>query len=154
MNVWTKPLSGETSEGGGYSLMPPGEHEFTVEASTGHEYKPGPDSKIGHCAQIKLTLIIEGTDTKGKSARVKVFDNLFSDPKTEWKMTGFAKAIGSWREGITPWDLTQSAGAIGRAVLGIEKDRNGIDRNKVIRYLEPEPDPDQEPDLSPGELPF
>ena len=153
MSVWDTPITADAAGVQEYALIPPGIHEFTVESSVGHEYKPGPDSKIGHCAQIKLTLIVEGTDTKGRPARVKVFDNLFSDPKTLWKMYGFARAIGSWREGLTPWDLTQSAGAIGKAQLIIEKGRDGVDRNKVKTYIEPDPDPEDQ-ELSPGDLPF
>lgn len=153
-DIWTTPLSGET-DSGGFRILPAGEYEFTVKSAVGAEYNPGPNSKIGHCAQIKLTLIIEGKDTRGRESEVHVFDNLFSDPRTQWKMNAFAKATDIWREGMTPWDLTMAAGAIGRCRLIIGQDNKGRDRNEVDRYIVPTvnvpPGIDEADD---GELPF
>lgn len=153
MGVWDKPLSGDTS-GGEYPLLAPGEYEFTVKSAVGAEYKPKPGAKLGHCAQIKLTLIMEGKSTKGKEISANVFDNLFSDPTTEWKMTAFAKSTGIWHDAMTPWDVTQRAeGMTGRATIRIGE-FNGNKRNEVVRYLYDEPQEDEAIEITDGELPF
>ncbi len=152
MGVWDKPLSGDTS-GGEFPLLNPGEYEFTVKSAVGAEYRPKPGAKLGHCAQIKLTLVVEGKSTKGKEISVNVFDNLFSDPTTEWKMSAFAKSTGIWHDAMTPWDVTQRAeGMIGRAVLRIGE-YNGNKRNEVVRYLYEDKEP-QEALVTGDDLPF
>lgn len=158
MSIWDTPLTGDTS--GGFRILPPGEYEFTVKSAIGAEHKPKPGGKIGHCAEIKLTLIVEGKDTKGRESSVLVFDNLYSDPKTQWKMNAFAKTTEMWHDGMTPWELTQSAGAIGRCRLIIGQDNKGRDRNEVDRYIVPEtpvvnpPENIDDPEITDGELPF
>ena len=148
MDIWTKPLSGDTGE---MPLCDPGEYEFTVKAAVGKEYKPKPGAKLGHCAQIDLTLIVDGK-RKGRDAECTVFDKLFSDPSMEWKMSAFAKCIGIWHDGLSPADVMgQAPSKIGKAVIGIEE-YNGKRRNKVTRYIVPEAEDDA--GLMDGELPF
>lgn len=153
MSVWDKPLSGNT---GDFPILPPGVYEFTVEGAGRAEYKPKPGAKYGPCAMIKLTLVVEGKDSKGRERVVKVFDNLFSDPQAEWKMIGFAKSTGIWHEEMTPADVMQRAtGMTGTVQLRVGE-WQGRKRNEVERYIVPETDPDDETEIevTNDDLPF
>lgn len=153
MNIWETPLNGG---GGDYPVLPAGIYEFTVKSAIGAEYKPKPGGKIGHCAQIKLTLIAEGIGTNGKEITVNVFENLYSDPNYEWKMTAFAKSTGIWHEEMTPADVMNRAqGMTGTALLKIGE-WNGRKRNEVERFIVPETAPaaETEVEVTNDDLPF
>jgi hypothetical protein len=102
---------------------------------TGKEYTPKPTSKIGKCAVISLQLRIE--TPKGD---VRVFDRLYSDPTTIWKMTAFAKSIGVFKPGMTPGDLLKAAEeGIGRAYIKLIPATSLYpEKNEVGRYIEME----------------
>lgn len=153
MNIWETPLRGDTGE---YPVLPAGVYEFTVKSAIGAEYKPRPGGKLGHCAQIKLTLIFEGKGTNGKEISVNVFENLFSDPSQEWKMSAFAKSTGIWHEDMTPADVMNRAqGMTGTAQLRIGE-WNGRKRNEVERFIVPETAPaaETEVEITNDDLPF
>lgn len=129
-DIWGTTLTAGEEQTGEYPVLPAGTYTFEVENIVGKEYTPKPTSKIGHCAQIDLRLRCEGPATD-----VRVFESLFSDPNTIWKMTQFAKCIGVYYEGMTPRDLLKAAeGGIGKANLIIEE-YNGKKRNRVKAYL-------------------
>ena len=94
-SIWDTAMKSEVTNE--YPVVQPGEYEFQVEKATGKEYTPKPTSKIGRCAEIDLQLRVD-TPT----GEVRVFDRLYSDPTTIWKMTAFAKCIGVFSEGMTP----------------------------------------------------
>lgn len=153
MNIWEKPLSGD---GGDYPVLPAGTYEFTVKNAIGAEYKPKPGGKIGHCAQIKLTLIAEGKGTNGKEISVHVFENLYSDPNYEWKMTAFAKSTGIWFADMTPADVMNRAPGMTGTVLLKIGEWQGRKRNEVERFIVPEPAPEEETEIevTNDDLPF
>ena len=153
MNGWDKPLSGDAGE---FPILPAGEYEYTVARAGGAQYKPGPGSEYEEGPQIKLTLDIEGKDTTGRERSVKVFADLFADPKRSWRMMAFAKSAGIWSEGMTPSDILRNApGSVGRCALRINE-WNGRKSNKVERWLPPEEDPQDQPDevTNANDLPF
>ncbi len=130
-SIWDTAMKSEATNE--YPVVQPGEYEFQVEKVTGKEYTPKPTSKIGRCAEIDLQLRID--TEKGE---VRVFDRLYADPTTIWKMTAFAKCIGVFTEGMTPGDLLRKAeGEIGKAFIKLTPatDRYA-ERNEVGRYIE------------------
>ena len=152
MNGWDAPLSGDTGE---FPLLPAGEYEYTVSDASGKEYTPRPGGRYGACKQIKLTLIVEGKDTKGKERSIKVFDNLFSDPQAEWRLNSFVKSAGIYTEGMTLGDVVRRApGSVGRCTIRIHE-YNGRKRNEVDRWIIPDPGEEPQDEVTnANDLPF
>lgn len=130
-SIWDAAMTGEVKNE--FPVAEPGEYEFQVEKVTGKEYTPKPTSKIGRCAEIDLQLRVE--TPKGD---VRVFDRLYADPTTIWKMTAFAKCIGVFTEGMTPGELLRKAeGGIGKAFVKLTPaSGNYAERNEIGRYIE------------------
>jgi hypothetical protein len=135
MGIWDTKMNDEATVKSDFPVAEPGEYFFQVEKVTGKEYTPKPTSKIGKCAVISLQLRVE--TPKGD---VRVFDRLYSDPTTIWKMTAFAKSIGAFKSGMTPGDLLKAAeGGIGKAYIKLVPATNEYpEKNEVGRYIEKE----------------
>ncbi|MGN1389405.1 MAG: hypothetical protein ACI4WR_07130 [Bulleidia sp.] len=130
-SIWDAALP---EDAGGYKVAKPGKYTFQVEKVTAKEFNPKPTSKIKKCAEIDLQLRVETPD-----GDVTVFDRLFSDPSTIWKMTAFAKAIGVFKSGMTPGMLMrQCQDGIGQAEICV-REYNGKESNEVKSYIEKEP---------------
>ncbi len=133
-----------------FPTLPEGTYAFEVEKVTGKEYQPKLGSKIGRCAEIDLQLRVEGNGQD-----VRVFDRLYSDPKTVWKMTAFSKCVGVFEEGMTPGQLLRKAeGAIGKAHVILRPAANGYQaRNEIKAYL-PQPQAPKAKETRSDDLPF
>lgn len=145
MGIWDTEMNDEVTVKSDFPVAEPGEYIFQVEKAVGKEYTPKPTSKIGKCAVISLQLRIETPN-----GDVRVFDRLYSDPTTIWKMTAFAKSIGVFRKGMTPGDVLRSAEAgIGKAYIKlVPATKEYPEKNEVGRYIEKElPEKDDNKDL-------
>lgn len=144
MSIWDTPIKDDNKNTNSFPVAKPGEYEFEVEKIKGREYTPKPSSRIGKCAQIDLQLRVETPE-----GDVRVFDRLYSDPLTLWKMTAFAKSIGIFTDMMTPGDILQKAeGEIGKAYIKlIPANGQYPEKNEVGRYIE-------KPAADPEELPF
>lgn len=133
-SIWDSALPNNNEEQNDYPVSDPGEFQFQVVEAKGKEYLPSGSSKISRCAEIDVRLRVEGK-INGQTHDVTVFDRLYADPKTVWKMTAFAKSIGVFKEGMTPGDLLKSIGdSIGNAEIGV-REYNGSKQNEVKRYI-------------------
>ena len=135
-NIWDETLTdNSTNTTRDFPTLPAGRYQFEVTKVTGKEYLPKLGSKIGKCAEIDVQLRVEGD---GKE--VTVFDRLYSDPKTVWKMTAFAKCIGIFEPGMTPGQvLRKSTGNIGTADFSFREATSMYPaRNEVKTYIVPE----------------
>lgn len=149
-SIWEEELKEDEIANNEYPTIPAGRYQFEVVKVTGKEYTPKPGSKIGKCAEIDLQLRVEGKDRD-----VTVFDRLYSDPRTVWKMTAFAKCIGVFEKGMTPGQLLRkSEGQIGEAdVLLRPAEGNYPARNEIKSYNAPKEEPEKEA-VKPEDLPF
>lgn len=131
-SIWETQITDNTTERN-FPVAKPGEYVFEVEKATGKEYNPKPTSKMKRCAEIDLQLRVETPE-----GDVRVFDRLYADPSTLWKMTAFAKCIGVFRSGMTPGDLLKvSTGAVGKAYIKLNPATAQYgERNEVGRYIE------------------
>lgn len=148
-NIWDVTLTdNNTNTTKEFPTLPAGRYQFEVVKVTGKEYQPRAGSKIGRCAELDLQLRVEG---EGKE--VTVFDRLYSDPKTIWKMTNFAKCIGVFKAGMTPGQLLRAAETnIGWADFTLTPATNEYPaRNEVKAYVVPEGPKALE---TPEDLPF
>lgn len=140
-SIWDAELP---EDAGSYKVAKPGKYTFQVEKVTAKEFTPKPTSKIkSKCAEIDLQMRVETPD-----GDVTVFDRLYSDPSTIWKMTAFAKSIGVFKSGMTPGMLMrQCQDGIGQVEVGV-REYNGKEQNEVKSYIEKEEAPSND------ELPF
>ena len=140
-SIWDATLP---EDAGGNKVATPGKNTFQVEKVTAKEFTPKPTSKIkSKCAEIDLQMRVETPD-----GDVTVFDRLYSDPSTIWKMTAFAKSIGVFKSGMTPGMLMrQCQDGIGQVEVGV-REYNGKEQNEVKSYIEKEEAPSND------ELPF
>lgn len=147
-SIWDVTLEDTTAEQNDYPVLPDGVYEFQVEKVTGKEYLPKPGGKIkNRCAEIDLQMIVETSERE-----YRVFDRLYSDPTTAWKMTAFAKSIGEFKTGMTPSELLRKAkDAIGNFRVKT-KVYNGKKQNEVKEYIFKESAPAAE--VSDEDLPF
>lgn len=146
MDIWDVPMKDDAVQENDFPVLPEGTYEFQVESASGRQYQPKPGSKIGVCAEIDVRLRVEG-----KGQDVRVFDRLYADPRTIWKMTAFAKCIGVFTPGMTPGDLMRKAeGQIGTAHIILRPATSEYPaRNEVKAYIAKQTElPDAE------ELPF
>lgn len=128
-DIWDAALPEEVKE---FKVAKPGTYTFQVERAIAKEYTPKPTSKIKRCAEIDVQLRVETDD-----GDVMVFDHLYSDPSTVWKMTAFAKCIGIFQPGMTPGMLMRKCDqGIGRAEIGV-REYNGRTSNEVKSYIIP-----------------
>ncbi len=131
MSVWDEVVKDNEQEEI-YPTVPAGEYEFEVVDSKGKEYQPKPGGKLKHCAEIDLRLQIKTAD----GTKVNVFDRLYSDPSTQWKMTAFAKSIGIYEENMTPRAFLNVVGEKGKAFIKLKPATNEYPaRNEVGKYL-------------------
>lgn len=134
-NIWEIELTDDSQQTDkkDFPVLPAGRYEFEVEQATGKEYTPSPTSKIGKCAEIDLRLRVEPAD----GSPVLVFDRLYSDPKTIWKMTAFAKCVGIFKAGMTPADVLKACtGCIGIADIKVTPASGQYAaKNEVKAYL-------------------
>ena len=140
-NIWEKKLGGEEDlESGDYPVLPEGTYDFEVASCEGkaHEAKPG--GKIGYCAEIDLRMVV-----KHEGRQISVFDRLYSDPKTAWRMRQFARCIGITEDEISPSDvLREGRDGAGRFYVGI-REYNGRQQNEVKTYYAQEQKEDPAP---------
>lgn len=135
-DIWDTPLEDKPMEGD-YPVLEAGTYNFEVIDAEAKEYTPSATSKIGRCAEVTLKLRVEGK-IDGKDKDVTVFDRLYSDPKTQWKIVSFAKCIGIWKDGMNIRDIiNKCATEIGQCELGINE-YNGKKSNRVQKYIEKE----------------
>ncbi len=134
-----------------FPVAQPGEYTFQVEKVVGKEYEPKPGGKIGRCAEIDVRLRVETPE-----GDVRVFDRLFADPLTIWKMTAFAKSIGVFKTGMNPGQLLRVAeGEIGQAYIKlIPANGQYPEKNEVGRYIEKETEVPQMKSSDNEDLPF
>ncbi|MBQ9046780.1 MAG: hypothetical protein IJ120_02660 [Solobacterium sp.] len=126
-DMWDNTLPEETEQE--HIVLKPGTYTFQVVTATGKIYEPKPTSRIGRCAQIDLRLRCES------DRDVTVFDSLYADPSTAWKLTAFAKCIGVYHQNMTPRELLKECeGGIGQVNLIVEE-YNGKKRNRVKQYI-------------------
>lgn len=133
MGVWDAKMPADAAnESREFPLAKPGVYEFEVIGVTGKEYTPSRTSKIGKCAEIDLTLRVETPE-----GDVRVWDRLYSDPATIWKMTAFAKCIDVFSSGMTPGDLLKKAnGCIGKAEISVRPAHDPYPASNVVkRYI-------------------
>lgn len=138
-DVFSRPMTAKNrEEAGGFPLSVPGTYEFTVNNVVPDVYPGG--AKMGRCAHLSVELSVDGKDEAGRDLEVKVFENLYNDPKAEWRMLDFAKSVGLYYDGITAGEIAKkSPRHIGKAEIIIEE-YNGTKRNKVKRWIEAEPE--------------
>lgn len=139
MSIWDAKLE-DTQESHDYPTLPAGEYFFEVVKASGKEYEPKPGGKLKRCAEIDLQLRIE---TESGTV-VTIFDRLYSDPQTLWKMTAFAKCIDVFRPGMTPGDLLRaSQGCFGKAFVKLRPATDQYAaKNEIGKYIAHEPVPD------------
>lgn len=128
----------EADQGGGFTLLEPGEYAFeVVKFERGH-------SNNKNCPMAKYTLKV--TDDSGSGTQV--LDQILLHSCNRWKITQFFVAIGQVAPGdevIQPkWDCV---GATGRCRV-IQEEYTGKDGtprkgNRIERYLEPVADADK-----------
>lgn len=149
-NIWDTKLV-DDGEDHSYPVADPGTYSFEVEDFKASEYKPKPTSKIGPCAEFNLTLRVEGK-VNGENKDVKVFDRLYSDPATAWKITQFAKCVGIFHDGMTLREFYKKApGTIGKVKIG-QRTYNDKLQNEVKEYIVPDDKADL--NISDDDLPF
>lgn len=136
MSIWDRPMTADEEQHDEFPVAVPGEYEFTVTGITGKEY-PGKPGGMGRCAQLAVKMTVNGKNDKGRDIEVTVFENLFNDPKMEWKLLEFAKSVGIYHDGITAGEIMRNGnGQIGKASFVIDE-YNGTKRNKVKRFIKP-----------------
>lgn len=135
-DLWNTSIESEGSGGGDFPVAAPGTYYFDTKHCVGKNYVPKPTSKIGKCAEIDLQLSFEAKDKNGKDVTVNVFDRLYSDPSTQWKMAAFAKCIGIYHKGITPKEILEAlyTTRTGEAEIDVET-YNGKERNVIKKYI-------------------
>ena len=150
-NIWNTRLPKDDQQAQEYEILPAGTYDFEVgniEAKA-HEAKPG--GKIGYCAELDLRLEVQHNN---KTAYV--FDRLYSDPLTAWRMKQFAACVGiDVTDELTPGDVYREAKARGgRFTVGV-REYNGKKQNEVKAYLKPEPAKEPKAEvISNDDLPF
>jgi len=134
-NIWNAAMTDSTQQDvNEYPVADAGTYEFEVVSAKGKEHLAVPGGKIGHCAEIDLQMRFEAK-VNGVSKDVMVFDRLYADPSTIWKMTAFAKAVGIYQDGMTAGDMLKMiSGNIGKAEIGI-REYKGKKQNEVKKYI-------------------
>ena len=79
----------------GFTLLPPGDYDFTVVNLEQSRYTPRPDSKIGACKQVTLTLRVYSPE--GKPVDLK--HNLFMWGTTVGMIAQYQDSIGIQKSG-------------------------------------------------------
>lgn len=150
MGIWDEALKEDTTRENEYPTLPEGTYSFEVVKVDGKEYTPTLGSKIGKCAEIDLRLRVESEDKE-----VIIFDRLYSDPKTLWKMTAFAKCIGIFKPGMTPGMVLKNCiGCVGKASVVLRPATTQYAaRNEIKSYLPPAEVPAYNPTEA-KDLPF
>lgn len=131
---WDTPMTAtaEDDAHGDFPVAVPGKYEFTVRGITRKQFEGS--AKTAPCPLLVLDLVVDGKDEKGKDLEVRVFENLFVNEKSKWKLLQFAKCVDIYHDGITPAEIMkQGVGRIGKADFIIDE-YNGTKRNKVKRF--------------------
>ena len=135
-----------------YRVAEPGTYEFRVDKFDAMDHQAVPGGKIGHCVEFDMQLLIKAP-IDGEEHEVRVFDRLYSDPKTKWKIAQFAKCVGIYHDGIDLQEIYHKAlGTKGTAKIGIHE-YQGQKSNDVKAYIVSE-DKKQQPEIDPNDLPF
>lgn len=79
----------------GFTLLPPGDYDFTVVNMEQSRYTPGPNSKIGACKQVTVTLRVKSPE--GKDVDLK--HNLFMWGTTLGMIAQYQDSIGIHKKG-------------------------------------------------------
>lgn len=79
----------------GFTLLPPGDYDFTVVKLEQSRYTPGPNSKIGACKQVTITLRVKSPE--GKDVDLK--HNLFMWGTTLGMIAQYQDSIGIHKSG-------------------------------------------------------
>lgn len=150
MSIWDTELV-DDGQDHSYPVADPGVYQFEVVDFKANEYKPKPTSKIGECAEFQLRLRVEAK-VDGKDKDVNVFDRLYSDKSTIWKIVQFAKSVGIYTDGMTLKEFYKKApGTIGTVEIG-QRTYNGKLQNEVKSYVVPEKE--ETPVINDDDLPF
>lgn len=101
----------------GFTLLPEGDYDFTVVKIEQSRYTPGPNSKIGACKQITLTLRVTNPET-GEPVDLK--HNLYMWGTTLGMIAQYYDSIGIHKKGEPvrfDWRNTVHEGKTGRLKL-------------------------------------
>lgn len=79
----------------GFTLLQPGDYDFTVVNLEQSRYTPGPNSKIGACKQVTITLRVFSQDGK----QVDLKHNLFMWGTTVGMIAQYQDSIGIHKSG-------------------------------------------------------
>lgn len=135
-SIWDEEVF-DDGEDHTFPVADPGTYSFEVVDLKASEYIPGPNSKIGRCASFNLRLRVEAK-VDGKDKEVNVFDRLYSDHSTSWKIKQFAKCVGIWHDKMTLREFLKKApGTTGTAEIG-QRTYNGKLQNQVNNYIDPD----------------
>lgn len=138
---WDSQIEQESS----YVLLPEGEYDFRVEKMERGMYQPSPQSKIREASpEAQLTLKIQSPE-----GEATVIERLILHTATEWKISEFFIAIGQKTKGqpFTP-NWGQVPGSTGRAKIEInrytDKNNNQRENNRIVEFLEPQSQPQEQ----------
>lgn len=111
-----------------FIFLPDGEYDFKVVNMERGRFD-GSD-KMGPCPIAKLTLEIQSN-----AGTATIYDRLFLNSKSEWKLSSFFGAIGQKRHGTRlKMDWSKVIGSTGRAKIG-KREYNGREYNEVKSYI-------------------
>ncbi len=142
---WDDSIEKDSS---GFVLLPEGEYDFVVEGFT-RGFHNG-SAKLPRCN--KAVLKIRVGDAFGQSTVLE--HNLFLHSKCEGLLCEFFTSIGARKRGESVrMDWQKAAVGTGRCKLGVRTwvGRDGEEKksNEILRFLEPQPQP-QQPSWSSG----
>ena len=129
---WDDPIEKESE----FTLLPPGEYDFTVTRFERARHIPKPGAKLPACNKANLTLTV---NTPG--GPVNIFHTLFMHSSMEGALTAFFTGIGQRKKGerLQPrWH--EVVGAEGRAEIEINQYQSGgqdRENNRVKKFIEP-----------------
>ena len=124
-----------------FEPIPEGDYAFRVAKFERGQYNGG--EKMGPCPVAKLELEVAEGEYEGR----KVFENLYLNRKSMWKLASFFTCIGQRPVGLPKdepmrMDWTRVPGSTGRAHIGQRtwKGRDGQERvdNQVTSFLPPD----------------
>lgn len=123
-------------DGGGYTLLPEGDYDFTVKSF--QRGRHGGSAKLPPCNKAELTITIWGKDDS-----VDIKHNLFLHSKVEGMLSAFFTAIGQKKPGEKlKMDWNSVVGAKGKCHVYIDKytGDNGKEftSNKIKKFYAPD----------------
>ncbi len=117
-----------------FEPFPPGIYEFTVQSMERGRFSGS--EKMSACNMANLHLLVR--DRAGRERHI--YDTLYLNTKTEWKLGQFFGAIGQKEKGIPvrpDWGKVTGAGGWAELCINEYTDKSGVIRknNKIARYL-------------------